>query len=112
LFRGTLKANAGLSDEISGDDPPAMNIRKLKADRIDAIIEDSAVMAYTLKREKEQGVKNIGCDPKKIPLYLAFSPKNPKSIEYAAAVDAAVIDLRKSGKLKQILAKYGLKDWK
>ena len=106
------KATPGMFDAIAGDDPTGMNIKKLKADRVEAVMEDEAVMQYILNKTKETGVKEIGCEPHKINLFLAFSPKNPKSKDYAAAVDEAMVELRKSGKLKKMLAKYGLKDWK
>jgi polar amino acid transport system substrate-binding protein len=107
-----FKANAGLADAVSGDDPVGTNIKKLKADRVDAIIEDESVMKYTLKKLNETGVKEIGCEPKVINLYMAFSPKNPKSAEYAKIMDEGVVELRKNGTLKKILAKYGVTNWK
>jgi polar amino acid transport system substrate-binding protein len=106
------KTKPELFDAIAADDTTGMNIKKLKAGRVDAVMEDEAVMSYVLNKNKEKDVKKIGCEPHRINLFLAFSPKNPKSTEYAAAVDEAIVELRKSGKLKQILAKYGLKDWK
>lgn len=97
---------------ITGEDPIWRNVVKLKSGRVDLVLEDEAVMAYILQTHNEKGVVKIGCEPHKINLFLAFSPKDPKSKDYAAAVDAGVVELRKTGKLKSILEKYGLKDWK
>ena len=43
------------------------------------------------------------------PLYIAFSPNNPKSGEYAKALSEGMTRLRKSGKTEAIMQQYGLK---
>jgi len=45
-------------------------------------------------------------------LYIAFSPKNPKSKEYAKLITDGIEQMRLSGELSQILAKYKLTDWR
>jgi len=45
-------------------------------------------------------------------LFIAFSPKNPKSQEYAKLLSEGTAALRASGELRKILAKYGLSDWR
>lgn len=44
--------------------------------------------------------------------FIAFSPVNPKSREYAAILDRGMAEMRASGRLRQILQRYGVKDWK
>ena len=44
-------------------------------------------------------------------VYIAFSPANKKSAEYAAILDRGVERLRASGELDEIMAHYGLEDW-
>lgn len=98
---------------VGGDSPLESNIKKLKAGRIDVVIEGKPVFEYTAK---EMGMvdlfKTVGGDNDPDPIYIAFSPKNPKSKEYAAILSAGIVELRKSGELSKILAKYGQKDWK
>jgi polar amino acid transport system substrate-binding protein len=45
------------------------------------------------------------------PLYIAFSPSDPRSPAYAALLSEGVVRLRASGRLAAILARYGLADW-
>lgn len=46
-----------------------------------------------------------------IDVYMAFSPKGNNSKKYAAILSKGMIEIRENGTLKEILAKYGLKDW-
>lgn len=99
-------------DVVSGDNPLDINIKKLKAGRITAFIEDEAVMTYTLDSKKMSGeMQQAGC-VKETPLFIAFGPKNPKAKEYAKVLGDYVAKSRKDGSLGKLLAKYGLKDWK
>ncbi|MBN1252240.1 MAG: transporter substrate-binding domain-containing protein [Bacteroidales bacterium] len=97
---------------VTGDDALRRNIKKLELSRIDATIEDKNVMNYTIKKYSI----NIDIIPagnvEKEKVYIAFSPSNKKSAEYANILDKGIIKFRKLGKLKTILDKYGLKDWK
>ncbi len=106
-------ANMNRISFSSGDDALDKNIQDLLASKVDVICEDSNVLFY---RTNKLGVANqlkMTRDPDKLSeIYVAFSPKNPKSKEYTALLDAGITDLRKSGKLKSILQKYGLSDWK
>jgi polar amino acid transport system substrate-binding protein len=45
-------------------------------------------------------------------VYIAFSPGNPKSQEYAQILSKGIQQLRASGELATILKKYGMSDWK
>lgn len=47
-----------------------------------------------------------------IPNYVYFSPKVKRSKLYADIYDKGIQELMESGKLKIILAKYGISDWK
>lgn len=80
--------------------------------RIDATIDDRNVLLYTIKKEKlQQSLKISGCIPTNILLYVAFSPINPNADKYANILSNAMIELRVSGKLNEILAKYNIADW-
>lgn len=104
--------NKSKLDAVAGDSAVATNAKKVAASRIEAVIEDSSVMGYTLKDLKlEDQVKVAGCT-KAEKIYVAFSPANPKTPEYVKILDDGIVSMRKSGKLKTILAKYGAKDWK
>lgn len=95
---------------ISGDDPLTRNISKLSSGRITSFIENSTVVQFNQARNKKSTpMKNVGC-LRDVPVYIAFSPVNPQSKAYAQIVSDGMVELRKSGALKKILAKYGLKD--
>lgn len=100
---------------MAGDDVLTRVIQMTTTKRIDGFIEDPAVLNYSLKKRniKSSDFKiaspNMATDPE---LYIAFSPKKPNSKEYARLLDEGMNDLRKSGKLKEILNKYSVKDWK
>jgi len=44
-------------------------------------------------------------------IYIAFSPGNNKSIRYASILDNAMLQFKTSGVLKDLLFKYGIKEW-
>ena len=80
--------------------------------RIDAVIDDRAVIRYDLKRmglDREFVAAGIGDEVQNS--YIAFAPGNAKSPQYARMLSAGIIALRKTGELKKILSHYGLSDW-
>ncbi len=101
--------------EISGEDPLLRMIQMTETKRVNGFIEDISVLAYKLQSlNKKADLFKISSqnlvanDPQ---LFIAFSPTNPKSKEYAKILDEGMIQLRKSGKLALILKKYSVKDW-
>ena len=111
-----IKANKGTKRlvEATGDEPLTALIRMLQSGQIDAIAEDTNVMFATLIAGKVQmgSITAAGSCKEKSTLYVAFSPKNPKSKELAGKFDEGIKALRSSGKLRAILGLYGLTDWK
>ncbi len=101
--------------KVSGEDPLLRLIQMTETKRIDGFVENPLVLDIALeglKKDKKLfkvASKNLANDPD---LFIAFSPANPKSKEYAKQLDEGVNELRKSGKLKTILQKYGVSDWK
>jgi polar amino acid transport system substrate-binding protein len=100
----------------TGDTPLQSNLTKLVQGEIGAVVDDKSVLKYTISKMNLQGKVAItaasGDAVKPAKLFIAFSPKNPKSQEYAKILSDGVIAMRKSGELQKILAKYGLTDWK
>lgn len=95
----------------SGDEALEKNFQKLLLGRVDAIVEDRAVMGYFL-RGTAQGhlVKQAGC-LERANVYIAFSPAKPRAREYAQILSEGLSELRATGKLKTILDSYGISDW-
>lgn len=80
--------------------------------RIDATIDDKNVLLYTIEKEQlQQNLKISTCIQTDILLYVAFSPANPEAEKYANILSNAMDELRTSGKLDDILAKYNIVDW-
>ncbi|WP_108652002.1 substrate-binding periplasmic protein [Dongshaea marina] len=96
-----------------GADPLEININKLLYKRFDLLLENSIVLTHKASR---MGVSNdieyAGRTEHIHKIYLAFSPRDNQSTNYAALVTRGIRELRQSGVLQQILDRYGLKDWK
>ena len=102
---------------VSGTDGLEINIRKLERGRINVTLEDQNVFAMKASElGKLELFENIGPGGEQSVeenfVYLAFSPANPKSKEYAQILSEGIKAIRASGDLQRILARYGLKDWK
>ena len=96
---------------ISGDEGVSQNLRKLMGDRVDLVIDETQVLAHAVA-ELDLGDHVTILEPDKAtPIYLAFSAAVPKSKEYMALLDDGVRRMRASGRLAEILARYGVKDW-
>jgi polar amino acid transport system substrate-binding protein len=99
----------------SGDTPLQVNIDKLMKGEIDVFIEDPSVYGNFCGSNgllKVLGATQAaGTDGPPEKIYIAFSPANPKSKEYAFALSAGIDKMRKTGELKKILNKYYIKDW-
>ncbi len=100
---------------VSGNDALKKLIRMTDIKRLDGFVENPNVLNYLLKDMPEFKnhfkivSKNVANDPD---LFVAFSPSNPNSKKYAQLISDGMSNLRKSGKLKTILSKYGVSDWK
>lgn len=109
-----VAANSGPNGFVitsAGDDASSSNIRLLLLGRIDAVIDSEAVVRMEVNRQGRQGhIQNAGC-LKALPLHIAFSPKLENASALIAALREEVDSLRKSGRLAEILGRYGLVDW-
>lgn len=100
---------------VSGGDPLQRMIQMTESKRLDGFIENPIVLDYNLNLMKKNKKlfkvvsANLANDPD---LFISFAPGLPKSKEYAKILDEGINELRKSGRLKIILARYGLEDWK
>lgn len=101
--------------KVAGENPLLRIIQMTETKRLDGFVENPVVLDYTLanmKKDKNNfkiASANLANDPE---LFIAFSPANKKSSEYARMLDEGIDELRRNGRLKVILAKYGLSDWK
>jgi len=97
----------------TGDDALPMLIKMLQAGRIDVLVDDANVMRFTMAG---LGTKNIVAagkvDNEATALEFGLSNKSKTSADYARKFDEGINKLRASGRLAEILNKYGVQDWK
>jgi len=98
---------------INANNALEQNIKKMLKGRIDVVLESHLVMEAKLKT---MGLSNEVAFAGELvaaeDMYIACSPARSTSKEYTKYFSEGIRKLRSSGKLKQILDKYGLKDWK
>ncbi|HYX32389.1 MAG TPA: ABC transporter substrate-binding protein [Oligoflexus sp.] len=109
--KNDLDVNSAIQT-VPGDGSLALNIKKIKAKRLEAFVEDDSVVKNHLYSEKlpENTYRNAGC-LKSDEIFVAFGPTDPKGKEYAKLIGDTVVTMRKDGRLKKILEKYGINDW-
>jgi polar amino acid transport system substrate-binding protein len=98
----------------AGNNALEQNLRRMIAGRgIDVVVDDTAVVSYNLKElNLAAEIKSAGTIGEPDPIYIGFSAAKPTAQAYADLLDKGIAELRTSGKLAEILGKYGLKDWK
>lgn len=97
-------------DVHAGDGLTERLLRRLQGGRVDAVIEEENVVAYTRQQHAELAPRNAGCEAPNY-AYLAFSPRHPKAQAYARIFSDGMQKLRRTGRLKAILATYSLVEW-
>ncbi len=96
----------------SSEEPVKESLRNLSLGHVDAIVGDPNVVLMTAGSMGMIGrIQSAGEAHASIPIYLGFSPAEKESLNMAALFDEGMRELRSSGKLASILAKYGLTDW-
>lgn len=106
-----IAANAGQVQALSGDDALDMNLRKLIAGRVDAVLDDVNVLSYAVRTGGLGDEVVVQKTAKAQPVSIAFTPGAATSDTYAALLADGIVTLRESGRLAEILSAYGLSDW-
>lgn len=104
-------AAKGKVEMISGSELQSQNLRKLLAGRVDAVIDDENVLRLALADLKP--VPEVAFVPllEDGDVSIGFSAAKPDAESHAKLIDETLVELRASGELGKILAKYGLADW-
>ena len=97
---------------FNGDAPLKDAVDKLLAGELDVVAESAPVFLWHLKATANP-VTNFKAayTHQTDPVFIAFSPKNPRSLTYARWLDEGLRQLRANGRLAEILARYGQRDW-
>jgi len=116
-FDAYIAAHKGEKERLhanTGDGALLQNVEMLRRGRITGVFSNPEVFYATLMKEHLPAdafrLAVVGPDPD--PAYIAFSPKSPKAAYYAKAISDGTRKLRESGELRNILAHYGIEDWK
>ena len=100
--------NESMVQTTSGPHALHSNIKKLVKGRIDFTVDEVSVLTYTSNqlnlKHKIKPIHTISS----VPLYLGFSPKDPKGKEYAALASKTLRQMKKDGTLAKIFEKYGV----
>ena len=112
LLSTYFSENSKQTTIASGSDPLKLNLERLDNKTIDTLVENPFVFNYITAQEKiRDKYEEAGCTDDN-DLYIAFSPKNPRSKEFAKMLSDGIEELRKDGTLDKIISKYALKDWR
>ncbi len=112
-FDAFAKANPDRVQFINADNALDNNIKKVLAGRATATLESKMVMSAKIKDLGITGqLKTAGALQEPTEMYIACSPNKDTSKAYTDMIDKGTRELRASGKLAEILAKYGIEDWK
>ncbi|MEI6559352.1 MAG: transporter substrate-binding domain-containing protein [Rhodospirillaceae bacterium] len=104
-------ANKARTDVVGGDNALELNLKKVVAGRVDTTVDAMAVLSYKINQLGIADKLEMAGTTDQSLIYVAFSPGHPKAREYAKLFDEGLAGLRASGRLKQILDRYNLKDW-
>jgi polar amino acid transport system substrate-binding protein len=103
--------DSSLVQLVTGRKPLLLNLEKLRARRVDTIIENAMVMEFSLRKYQWGELRRAGCDEPST-LHIAFSPARADAGRLAELMNQGIRALRKSGRMQDILSRYGVQDWK
>lgn len=107
-----FKQNSNRVKEIAGANALDKAIKMLSVGSLDLYIEDRNVFESKAKQLKLiNKVVFAGYPYKGFPMYASCSKSNKNSEAYLKLIDDKIVEMRKNGKLKVLLNKYGIKDW-
>jgi len=97
---------------LKGEDIPIRMFQMIINGRYEAFLEDTRLIDFLRSNGKLAGLKKAGCLAVINYGYLALTPSKVfPSKQMAKYFDEGMLILRNSGKLKEILDKYGVQDW-
>lgn len=96
---------------VSGTQPLEQLIKLIMTHRIDTFPENRMVAEYYMSHHRLKDMLKIAGSFHKTQLYVSFSEKSANFERNAQLLSEGIIDLRKSGRLAEILLKYGINDW-
>jgi polar amino acid transport system substrate-binding protein len=109
FIKRTSAAAPTMAQLISGKDVNFRNFQKLLSGRVDIVIATEMIGTYVARQEGIFDQLEIaGRSRNDIVAQTGFDPRNPTSANYAELLSRGVAELIRSGKMREIMAKYGL----
>lgn len=93
---------------LSGPAPLSRAIELLDKHRSDAFPEDRDVMEWALQQQGNRVALKVTAVIHQSPIYIAFSPGEQDSEELSDLLSQGTRALKRSGRIDQIMARYGL----
>ena len=93
---------------LSGPAPLSRAIELLHQQRSDVFPEDRYVMNWQLQQEGDTESLRMAAVIHESPIYVAFSPVGRDSTQLAALLSEGARALQRSGRVSEILARYGV----
>lgn len=101
---------------LYGSTPLTNGLQMLDRGRIDVLLEDEQVFRYRVVQQGRtqdfQLVGRVPLDRRYSDVFIAFSPRLENAEHYARLLSEGTARLRASGELAEILARYGVRDWR
>lgn len=97
---------------LVSEDPVTQGLALLRMKRIDSYLDDEVVVRWSSGNGKLPADLRAAGEISRFPLYIAFPRKNPQAAHWAQIYDKGIRRLRANGRLKAILERYGVEDWK
>lgn len=84
-------------------------VEALLEDEVDTVVEDSFVkQLFELQNYLTGVIDSAGCLEGE-PVFIAFSPANPRAVEFAQILSDGIATMKASGEWAALLAKYGIR---
>lgn len=93
---------------ISGKNILKHNLRKLRFEKVSATVSDRVMLRYFYFKKKKPFAFKVAHTYQTETIYIAFSPQNYKSKQYAEILYKWQQKLKGTQEIKEILQKYGL----
>ncbi|MGR3542582.1 MAG: substrate-binding periplasmic protein [Hasllibacter sp.] len=105
------RGDATLVQEMGGEAPLQANLRKLTGGRIDVIPDVAAVLEAAVHEAGLTDRVEVRTFTTGDHVFIAFTRAHPRAATWNAQLAEGVGRLRASGRMDQIMARYGLSDW-
>lgn len=106
-----LAAHAAQVTAQPGNRAADNNLDRLLNQKVDVVIDDEAVLRDAVIRLGLGAKVRVAGRQSGGPLHIAFSQARQYNRDLGALLDDGIAKLRRSGRLAEILAAYGLADW-